>query len=152
MSITIQSTYLTDYVVGFAGMLANGETQNRISRTIEDAAGVAFGKAVFRGTDDHGVTGTPTAGAFMGITIADVGIVPQIGGTVDVYPQYSTTSLLLAGVIWVTVSVNVADGDQAYVTPGGAFTNVSTSNILIPAKFDTTATSGGVARLRVVAQ
>jgi hypothetical protein len=37
----------------------------------------------------------------------------------------------------------------AYVTSGGAITNVSTSNIAIPAKFDEAAASGAVVRLRV---
>lgn len=149
MAITVQDTYLTDYAQGFPGMLANGETQNRISRTIEDAAGIAFGKATFRGVGDHGVTATPAANTFMGVTISDIGVVPAVGGSADVFPQYATASLLKTGVIWVTVGANVADGEQAYVTSGGAFTNVSTSNTLIPARFDTTASSGGLARLRV---
>jgi hypothetical protein len=152
MAITVQSTYgttATSYTAGFPGMLANGETQNRISRTIEDAAGLGFGKAAFRGAGDHGVTGTPAAGTFMGIAIADAGVVQGLGGTVDVYPQYSTVSLLNEGMIWVTVGANVADGDAAYVTSGGVITNVTTSNTAIPAVFDDTVASGGVARLRV---
>jgi len=149
MSITIQSAYLTDYVRGFLGMVANGETSNRISRTVEDAAGIAFGKAVFRGAGDHGVTATPAAGTFMGITIADAGVLPTLTTAADIYPQNSTAGLLDEGEIFVTPSVNVADGDAVYVTPGGVFTNVSTSNIAIPAKFDETVSSGGVVRLRV---
>lgn len=151
MSITIQSSYATSYTRGFPGMVANGETSNRISRTVEDAAGLGFGKAAFRGSGDHGVTGTPAAGTFMGITIADAGIVPAtVGGTVDNYSQYATASLLFEGVIFVTVGANVADGDAAYVTSGGAITNVSTSNTAIPAVFDETVSSGGVCRLRIV--
>ncbi|MFK4871656.1 hypothetical protein [Novosphingobium sp. ZW T3_23] len=152
MAITVQDTYLTDYAQGFPGMLANGETQNRISRTIEDAAGIAFGKAAFRGAGDHGVTATPAANKFMGVTIADIGVVPGLTGTPDVFPQYATASLLKTGVILITVGAAVAQGDQAYVTSAGAFTNVATSNTSIPARFDTTAASGGIARLRVFEQ
>jgi hypothetical protein len=75
MAITIQSTYATGFAAGYAGMVANGEESNRISRTVEDSAGIAFGKAAFRGSGDHGVTATPAAGTFMGVTIADQGIV-----------------------------------------------------------------------------
>lgn len=50
-----QSTYSTTLPVGLAGQIANGETSNRISRTIESAAGVGFGQPVFRGSGDHGV-------------------------------------------------------------------------------------------------
>lgn len=149
MAITVQSTYSTSIASGFAGMVANGEESNRISRTIEDSAGLGFGKAAFRGSGDHGVTATPAAGTFMGIAIADAGVVMPVGGTADTYPQYANVALLNEGSIYVTVGANVADGDAAYVTSGGAITNVSTSNTAIPAKFDETVSSGGVCRLRV---
>jgi hypothetical protein len=149
MAITIQSSYSSTIASGFAGMLANGETQNRISRTIEDAAGIAFGKAAFRGSGDHGVTLTPAAATFMGIVIADAGQVPGVGETADTIAQYQTVSLLTEGVIYVSASVAVADGDQAYVTSAGLITNVSTSNTAIPAKFDATTSAAGIVPLRV---
>lgn len=149
MAITIQSSYSSTIATGFAGMLANGETQNRISRTIEDAAGISFGKAAFRGSGDHGVTGTPAAATFMGIVIADAGQIPGVGDTADTIAQYQTVGLLTEGVIFVSASVAVADGDQAYVTSGGAITNVSTSNTAIPAKFDATTSAAGIVPLRV---
>lgn len=149
MAITIQSTYPTGPAAGFAGMVANGEESNRISRTVEDAAGLAFGKAAFRGTGDHGVTGTPAAATFMGVVIADAGQVPASGETADTLPQYATAALLIEGVIFVSASVAVADGDQAYVTPAGLITNVLTSNVAIPAKFDATTSAAGIVPLRV---
>lgn len=149
MSITIQSTYLDDYAKGFPGMVANGETSNRISRTVEDAAGIAFGKAAFRGTGDHGVTATPTASTFMGITIADAGVVQGIGDTVDTYAQHSTASLLNEGCIYVAVGSDVTDGAAAYVTSAGVFTATSSGNTAIPAVFDETVANGGICRLRV---
>lgn len=151
MSITIQSTYLTDYVRGFAGMVADGEPSNRISRTVEDAAGIAFGKAAWRGAGDHGVTLTPATGTFMGVTIADAGVMPNGVTAADIYPQYSTAGLLNEGVIFVIPSVNVADGDPVYVTPAGLWTNVSNSsaNFLVPGKYDETIVSGSPVRLRV---
>jgi hypothetical protein len=58
-----QDTYLTNLAAAYAGMVANGETSNRITRTCEVAAGIGFGKVVFRGSGDHGCTtdqtGTP---------------------------------------------------------------------------------------------
>lgn len=149
MAITIQSTYATDYTRGFAGMVANGEASNRISRTVEDAAGIAFGKAAFRGAADHGATGTPAAGKFLGIVIADAGVAPLTTATADIMPQYSTAGLLNEGVIFVTAGEAVVAGDQAYVTAGGVINKTLTSNTLIPAKFDETAASGAIVRLRV---
>lgn len=149
MAITIQSTYSSALAAGFAGMVMNGEESNRISRTIEDAAGIAFGKAAFRGTGDHGVTATPAANTFMGIVIADAGQVPAAGETADTVAQFGTVALLLEGVIYVSASVAVADGDQAYVTSAGLITNVLTSNTAIPARFDATTGAAGIVPLRV---
>ena len=150
----LQSTYSPSYAVGFPGMVANGETSNRLSRTVEDVAGIAFGKATFRGVADHGVTATPTAGTFMGITISNIATQPLAGvvaGGVgaDIYPQYATAGLLNEGEIWVTVGESVNDGDPVYITPAGAFMKTATSNTAIPAVFDDTTASGGLARLRV---
>ena len=149
MTITVQSTYLSGPIRGFPGMIANGETSNRISRTVEDAAGIAFGIACFQGATDHGVTATPSATAFMGIALADSGIVALPGAVVDTYKQYDSAGLLNEGVIFVTPSVNVAKRDPVYVTGAGVYTNVSTGNTLIPATFDETATAGSPVRIRV---
>lgn len=151
MSITIQNTYLTDYVQGFPGMLADGATQNRVSRTVEDVAGIGFGKAVFQGAGDHGVTATPGT-KFKGIVIADIGIVVPVGGAVDTIPQLGTASLLDQGDIWVTAGANTTAGAVAYVTSGGVITPTATSNTAIPATFLDTVSSGAPARIRVVQQ
>lgn len=148
MSITIQSTYLSGPARGFPGMVVNGEDSNRISRTVEDAAGIAFGLAVFQGATDHGVTATPSAN-FMGVTIADAGLIPLPGGAVDTYQQYQTAGILNEGPIIVTASVAVTPRQAVYVTSAGAFTNVSTSNTAIPATFDETASSGSPVRIRM---
>lgn len=120
MAITIQSTYATDYAKGYPGMIANGETSNRISRTVESAAGVAFGAPLYRGTGDHGCTVTVgTLATFYGWAIADVGIVPvTVSGAVDTYPQYSTAGILTSGAIYVTVTGAVADGAAITVGTG----------------------------------
>lgn len=149
MAITVQSTYSTTIPTGFAGMVYDGEPSNRISRTVEDSAGIAFGTACFNGSGDHGCTATPAANKFQGILIADAGQVPGIGDTADTIAQYRTGALLNEGVIWVSASVAVNKGDAAYVTSGKAITNVSTSNTAIPAKFDATIGAAGLVPLRV---
>lgn len=150
----LQPTYTTGYAVGFPGMIANGEDSNRLSRTVEDTAGIAFGKAAFRGVGDHGVTATPAANTFMGVTIADLSVqslagVVAGGVAADIYPRYASAGLLNAGMIWVTAGEAVADGDAAYVTSAGAFVKTATSNTAIPAVFDDTVASGALVRLRV---
>jgi hypothetical protein len=70
----LQTSYSNTIAKGYAGMVANGETSNRITRTIEDAAGIAFGVPVYRGSGDHGCTATVgTLATFLGFTIAGSG-------------------------------------------------------------------------------
>jgi hypothetical protein len=49
-----QSTYPLIHPIGQVGQIINGETSNRISRTVETVAGIAFGQPTFRGANDHG--------------------------------------------------------------------------------------------------
>lgn len=151
MSITIQSTYLTDYVAGFAGMLADGNVTNRPSGTVEDSAGIAFGKACFQGTADRGLTATPGT-KFKGVAIANAGVVAPVGSAVDTYLQYSSASLCDMGDIWVTAGSNTTPGAAVYVTAGGAFTATVGSNTAIPATFIDTVLSGAPVRIRIVQQ
>lgn len=84
---------------GFVGQVRNGETSNRISRTCEDAAGIAFGAPVFQGAGDHGCTGViGTAATFLGFAIADHGVQVLPGGVgADIYPRYASVGILTLG-------------------------------------------------------
>lgn len=53
--MNIQGTYASGVAVAVAGMVASEEKANKITRTVESAAGLAFGQPAFRGTGDHGV-------------------------------------------------------------------------------------------------
>jgi hypothetical protein len=127
MAITIQSTYSTSFAAGYAGMVANGEESNRISRTVEDSAGIAFGKAAFRGSGDHGVTATRQPAPSWASRSPTRRRRPgrRHGRCL---PAVRDAALLNEGCIYVTVGANVADGDQAYVTPAGVWTNTSNSS------------------------
>lgn len=149
----VQSTYATSIPVGYPGMIANGETSNRISRTVEDAAGIAFGRAAFRGSGDHGVTATPSAN-LMGIVIADPGIQPLPGGVAaDIVPQYGSAAILTQGVIWVVAGSNTTDGAAVYVGDGdpdtaGIFTTSSTGNVALTGwTFQDTVSEGALVRI-----
>lgn len=145
-----QDTYLDTIADGYAGMVATGETSNRITRSCEDAGGIGFGKAAFRGSGDHGCTGTPASGVgnFLGITIAHEALGLIAGQTADTYAQYDNVAIMALGVIWVVAGASVADGEQVYVTSAGAFTNVATSNTILTGWFfDGTAASGALVKI-----
>ena len=153
MANNLQPTYALTSPVGYPGMVANGEKSNRISRTVEDVAGIGFGRAAFRGVGDHGITGTPAAGTFMGITMSDVSVQSLLGvvpGAVaaDVYPRYYSAGLLNEGEIWVIAGSNTTDGAPVYVAAAGPFSTTNTGTA-IPAVFDDTVASGALVRLRV---
>ena len=151
MAITIQDTYLTDYATGFPGMLADGEVTNRTTGEIEDAAGLPFGRAAFKGTNRKGVTGTPGT-KFKGVTIADAGVINGIGELVDGYRQRASASLIDEGDIWVLAGSATTVDAPVYVTAAGAITATATGNTAIPATFLDAVASGAPARIRIVRQ
>lgn len=116
----VQTTYTETIVAGFAGMIADGQTSNRISRTAEDAAGIGFGIAAYRGTGDHGcVVAVGTLATFLGFTIAHSAQGLVAGQTVDVYAQYENVPILTGGSIYIAVKGAVADGDAITVGKAG---------------------------------
>lgn len=144
----LQTSYSESLPAGYAGMVASGETSNRITRTCEDAAGIGFGKAVFRGAGDHGCTATPAAGMDLGITIAHSAQALAAGQTADVYQRYDNVNILTMGVVWVIAGEDVTDGAQAYVTAAGAIVDTATGNTILDGWFfDTTGTNGTLVKL-----
>lgn len=52
---TYQTAYTSAPAKGLPGQIANEEKCNKVSRTVESAAGIEFGQPAFRGSGDHGV-------------------------------------------------------------------------------------------------
>ena len=146
--MAVQSTYLATHAAALEGMEADTEASgtHNVSRTCEAAVG--FGKAVSQGAGDHGVV--PFASAvtkFLGVTVRDQAVDPASPAG---FRQYDTAAVKRRGTIWVVVAAPVVAGDPVYLTAAGAFTNVSTSNTLVPsARFDTTAAATALAILRL---
>lgn len=116
----LQTSYSETIAQGYPGMVANGETSNRITRTCETAAGVAFGQPVYRGTGDHGCTATVgTLATFLGWTIAHAGQALIAGQDADEYQQYDNVAILTLGAIYVNVKGAVTDGAAITVGTGG---------------------------------
>lgn len=144
----LQTSYSESLPAGYAGMVASGETSDRITRTCEDAAGIGFGKAVFRGAGDHGCTATPAAGMDLGITIAHSAQALAAGQDADEYQRYDNVNILTQGTIWVVAGEDVTDGAQAYVTAAGAIVDTPTGNTILAGWFfDTTGANGSLVKL-----
>lgn len=148
----LQSNFSDTIVKGYAGMVANGETSNRITRTCEDAAGIAFGRPVYRGSGDHGCTGTVgTLATFLGFAIATTALAPATDA--DEYQQYDNVAILTGGAIYVTATGNVADGAAITVGTGAGAddgigsTAAGATHIATGWVADETITGGGLLRI-----
>ena len=116
----LQTTYATTLASGYAGMIANGETSNRITRTNEDSAGIGFGLPVYRGSGDHGCTATVgTLATFLGWTIATSAQGYTASADADEYAQYDNVAILTSGAIYVAVKGAVTDGAALTVGTDG---------------------------------
>jgi len=116
----LQTTYATTLASGYAGMIANGERGNRITRTNEDSAGIGFGLPVYRGSGDHGCTATVgTLATFLGWSIATSAQGYTATADADEYAQYDNVAILTSGAIYVAVKGAVTDGAALTVGTGG---------------------------------
>lgn len=128
----VQNTFSENSALGFAGMVANGETSNRITRTAEAAGGIDFGKAAFRGAGDHGCLATQTlvaASAALGTNTGN-GAMGAITVSAGAFPGRYTLTIIEpaanAGNFTVTDPNGVQIGDgtvaAAFSAGGLAFT------------------------------
>lgn len=126
----LQTTFSDTVAAGYPGMVANGETSNRITRTAE-VAGIAFGAAAFRGSGDHGCTDVVgTAATFLGPVIATSALGIVAGQTADEHAQYDNVAIMTQGAIWVLCGDAVTDGAAVYVDAAtGEWTDTATDNI-----------------------
>lgn len=150
----LQTVYTENLAAGYPGMVANGETSNRISRTVETSGGIGFGRPVYRGSGDHGCTSTVgTLATFLGWTIATTAQAPIAGQDADEYQQYDTAAIMTSGAIYVTVTGNVTDGAAVTVGTGGGAadgigaTAADATHIATGWIFDETVTGGGLCRI-----
>lgn len=120
----LQSTFSEEIPGGFAGMDADGELSNIISRTLEGSTDCEFGRPVYRGSADKGVTLTVSAN-LEGFALARKGLPLTADRPADKYTPGDTVAVKERGKIWVTCSTAAADGAQVYVTSAGAVSNSS---------------------------
>lgn len=149
--MAIQSSYSASIRAGLPGMIVDMIPKTLISRTVQAAAGLAFGVPVIQGTADKAGRASAagdTAAKFVGISVRD----RSVKAEGDVYSQYESARVMTKGAIWVNASVQVAVGDPVYFVPAtGLWTNVATDNVLVAgARFDTSTTgTNQIAQVRL---
>lgn len=137
-----------DLGVAYAGMVANTELANFVSRTVEDSAGLAFGVAVDRGSDDQGCV-FGAGGAFLGFSVRDRSL---DANTPNKFGQYDSARIMTKGVIWVTASEAVDAGDPVYIVDAtGALEKATDTGrtLIANATWDSSTTAAGLAKVRL---
>lgn len=138
--MTTQTSYLERQAKGFAGQVASMRAYDSITRSCETAAGLAFGIAVGRGSNDHGVVIGGALGLFKGATIRDVTL---MGSQSDKYVQYQNVAILTEGEIWVQVTGTPGPGDPVhYSATTGVFAASGGSGPLLGARWMETSDNG----------
>ena len=130
--------------VGVAGSIATTENRDIKSRTVEDAAGIAFGLAVAQGANDKGIRAVKTGDTkFVGITALDLSSRDDAK-----FVQYESARILKKGVIWVEVTEAVKAGDDVAVDLATGKFNKSGAKYP-NARFETSAVAGGLAQVEL---
>ena len=130
--------------VGVAGSIATTENRDVKSRTVEDAAGIAFGLAVAQGANDKGVRAVKTGDTkFVGITALDLSSRDDAK-----FLQHESARVLKKGVIWVEVTEAVKAGDDVAVDLATGKFNKSGAKYP-NARFETSAVAGKLAQVEL---
>ena len=161
MAIT-STSYGLNHGNAFAGMVADDQVSNVVTKTNITATTVPYGKGVVRDTTTNTETGigtiatTTTAAMFVGVAVRELNRAYNTGDTFGAVPA-KDFSVLTAGTIWVTVRETVVPGDAACLiinaTNPGDFKKTAGANDAVAitgAKFLTGATTGNLAKLSLV--
>lgn len=143
----VQTSYSENIAAAVPGMPADAD-YSADTRICETAAGIGFGVVVGQGADDKGaVLGTAN---FVGVTIRDKTLVNSLG---DKYAEKENMGVMTRGDIWVTVGGDVgAGGDVTYDATTGVLSSAAegaSQNLVVGARWMTSASSGGLAILRL---
>jgi hypothetical protein len=131
--MTVQASYLERQPKAFAGQIASMRSYDSITRTCETAAGIGFGLAVGRGTNDRGAVLGGALGLFRGVTIRDITL---MGSQSDKYTQYQDMGVFTEGEIWVQVTGTPGPGDPVhYNASTGAFAASGGSGPVVGARW-----------------
>lgn len=142
--MSTQTTYPSTQPSAVAGLIADMRKAVTESRTVEDAAGIEFGKAVKQGTADKGIAAFD-GGTVLAITALDRGATGE-----DKFAQYESALVLRKGPIWVLCTTGCAAGDPVYVRPSNNTFQNSSANSgvqIANARWETTAAAGELAVL-----
>lgn len=132
-----------------AGAIANEEPRTLISRTVETAAGIAFGMPVEQGAADMGCILFDGGTTFIGVTVRERSVNPEFPNG---FADEDSARIMTKGCIWVVCASGCAAGDPVYIRPSNGDWQDSNANSavqVVNARWDTSADATGLAILRL---
>ena len=150
MNIVLQKTYDVEPAIGLAGQLVGHSDIDSVSKAAEGVIG--FGKVVSRGTDKN-LQCVLGGSEVLGVSIRDIN--REVNATTGEaeYNDGEQVAILRVGTLFVRVASGVTAGDTAcYNTTTGEIkpgTAGASEADLVGMYFDSNASAGGVAKLRV---
>lgn len=146
--MAVQTVYNENQPAGKQGAIVDMSPRSLMSRTVETAAGIAFGVAVEQGTADEGCK-VYDGGTILGFTVRERSLVAEA----DKFAQYESARIMIGqGTFWAVATVDVVAGDPVYIRPSNnTFQKDNTdSGVAYPnARYDSTATAGNLVKVRL---
>lgn len=128
--MSVQTTYSTEHAVAYAGMKADAQLCNVVSKLNKTGATIAYGLGVVSDGEDGAKlpTNTSTGAEFIGVVMYETNRA-QADGAVAGIPQDRDGSVITQGVVWVEVLDTVAKDAPVYLRVGatgnGKFSGVA---------------------------
>lgn len=147
--MAVQTSYSINHAAAYAGMVADQQSANFVSRLNKGVTTIPFGKAIVSDGEDGGKlpTGASTAAEFNGVAVRELNRAVADGDVIGAVAK-KDFSVLTHGVIWVTVLDTVVKDAPVYMRVGatglGDFSGIVgagvTLGVLLP---DTKFITGG---------
>jgi hypothetical protein len=155
--MAVQTTYSIEHAVAYAGMLADEQIFNSVSKLNADTVTIPYGKGVVTSGEEGAILPVPasTAAQFIGVAMRELNRAYADGDTFGA-PVDRDFTVVTHGVIWVTVLDTVAKDAPVYLRVGatgaGDFSGVvgtgATLGVLVAgAKFLTGGDAGDLVKV-----
>ena len=113
--MSVQTSYTTSHSAAYAGMIADLQPHDIVSKVCETAAGIAFGVVVSPGTSDNeAIIGGDATG--IGITVRDLAREGAASTAATAYARYETMGVMRKGYMWVVIANTGTPGQNLFYT------------------------------------
>ena len=157
--MSVQTTYALDHSEAYAGMKADQQVHNAVSKVNKGVANILFGKAIVTDGENGGKlpTAASIAAEFNGVAMRELNRAIEDGDSLGAVPDRDFT-VFTHGAIWVTVLDTVVKDAPVYMRVGatglGDFSGVVgagvTLGVLLPnVKFLTGGDAGDLVKISI---